>query len=105
MLIENDEIITKERILAEKINHYYPIIVDRSCGVRPTKLDLLSTSLNDNESVTDAINVLNIFSKVYEIVLKNKLVSALNDYMPPFISAYREGCSIQHVPVKIVEKI
>ena len=51
------------------------------------------------------VNVLNIFSKVYEIVLKNNLVSALNDYMPPFISAYREGCSIQHVPVKIVEKI
>ena len=55
MLIENDEIITKERILAEKINHYYPIIADRSCGVRPTKLDLLNTSLNDNESVADAI--------------------------------------------------
>ena len=51
------------------------------------------------------VDVLNIFSKVYEIVLKNKLVSALNDYMSPFISAYREGCNIQHVPVKIVEKI
>ena len=32
-------------------------------------------------------SVLNIFPKVYETVLKNKLVSALRGYMTPFISS------------------
>ena len=31
--------------------------------------------------------VLNIYPKVYEIVLKNALVSALSEYMFPFVSA------------------
>ena len=42
------------------------------------------------------VSVLNIFSKVYEIVLKNKLVSALSEYMFPFVLAYRERYSTQH---------
>ena len=48
------------------------------------------------------VSVLNIFSKVYEIVLKTKLVSALSDYISPFISAYREGYSTQHVLVRLM---
>ena len=48
--------------------------------------------------------MLSIFSKVYEIVLKNKLVSALSDYMSPFISAYREGCCTQHALVRLFEE-
>ena len=47
--------------------------------------------------------MLNISTKVYEIVLKNKL-SALSDYMSPFISAYRKGYSTQHVLVRLVEE-
>ena len=47
------------------------------------------------------VNVLNIFSKVYETVLKNELVSALTDYMSPYILAYREGYSTQHVLVRL----
>ena len=46
------------------------------------------------------VSVLNVFSKVYEIVSKNALVSVLSDYMSPFISAYREGYSTQHVLVR-----
>ena len=45
------------------------------------------------------MTVLNIFSKIYGIVLKNELVSVLSDYMSPFIAAYREGYSTQHVLV------
>ena len=48
------------------------------------------------------VSALNIFSKVYEIVLKTKLVSALSDYISPFISAYREGYSTQHVLVRLM---
>ena len=39
------------------------------------------------------VSVLSIFSKVYEIVVKNALVSAFSEYMSPFISVYREGYS------------
>ena len=50
------------------------------------------------------VSVLNIFSKVYEIVLKNAIASALNEYMYPFISAYREGYSTQHVLLRLIEE-
>ena len=50
------------------------------------------------------VSVLYIFSKVYEIVLKNELVSAFSDYMSPFISAYRDGYSTQHILVRFTEE-
>ena len=34
-------------------------------------------------------------------MLKNALVSALSEYISPFISAYREGYSTQHVLVRL----
>ena len=52
---ENDEVITEEKILAEKFNNHYTFIVERSCGVRPAKLDLVNNALNENESVIYAI--------------------------------------------------
>ena len=54
-ITENDEVITDEKILAEKFNNHYTNIVERSCGVRPKKLNLVNISLNENESVIDAI--------------------------------------------------
>ena len=54
-LTENDEVITEEKILAEKFNNHYTNIVERSCGVKPTKLNLVNNSLNGNESIIDAI--------------------------------------------------
>ena len=44
-LIENDEVITEEKILAEKFNNHYTNIVERSCGVKPTKLNLVNNYL------------------------------------------------------------
>ena len=46
------------------------------------------------------VSVLNIFAKVYEIVLRNELVSALSDYMFTFISAYKEEYNTQHCLIK-----
>ena len=58
-----------------------------------------------NKSYDDKpASVLNIFSKVYEIVLKNELVSALNDNMSLFVLAYREGYSTEHVLVRLIEE-
>ena len=39
------------------------------------------------------ISVLNCFSKVYENILKTKLVEKINNLFSPFISAYRESCN------------
>ena len=38
-----------------KFNDHYGNIVERFCGVRPTKLNLVSNSLNDKDSAVDAI--------------------------------------------------
>ena len=53
-LTQNDEVMTEENILAEKFNDHYTNITDRSCGVRSTKLNLVSSSLNGNESAIAA---------------------------------------------------
>ena len=50
------------------------------------------------------MTVLNIFFKVYEIVLKSALVSVLSEYVSHFVSAYREGCS-QHVLVRLIGEL
>ena len=54
-IIENDEVITEEKILAEFFNNHYTNIFERSCGVRPTKSNLVNNSLNENESIINAI--------------------------------------------------
>ena len=54
-LIKNDEAISEEKILAEKFNDHSTNIVERSCGGRPTKSNLVHNSLNETESVIDAI--------------------------------------------------
>ena len=43
------------------------------------------------------VSILNTFSKIYEKVIKDQLVSGLDKYLSAFISAYRKGYSTQHV--------
>ena len=43
------------------------------------------------------VSILNTFSKIYEKVIKDQLVSGLDKYLSPFISAYRKRYSTQHV--------
>ena len=50
------------------------------------------------------VSILNTFSKVYEKVIKGQLVSGLDKYLSPFISAYRKGFSTQHVSTRLVEE-
>ena len=40
-------------------------------------------------------SILNTFSKIYEKVIKDQLVSGLDNYLSSFISAYRKGYSTQ----------
>ena len=60
---------------------------------------------NKNEiSSFRPVSILNTFSKIYEKVIKDQLVSGLDKYLSPFISAYRKGYSTQHVLTRLVEE-
>ena len=44
------------------------------------------------------VSVLNTFSKTYESVIKkNQLISVLNNIFSPYLAAYRESYSTQHI--------
>ena len=50
------------------------------------------------------VSTLNTFSKTYEKVIKDQLVSGFDKYLSPFISAYRKGHSTRHVLTSLVEE-
>ena len=50
------------------------------------------------------VSALNIFSKMYEKVLKNMLVEKMNDHFSPFFAAYRENYNIQHVLIRLLKE-
>ena len=47
------------------------------------------------------VSILNTFSKIYEKVIKNQLVSHFDKYLSPFTSAYRKSYSTQQVLVRL----
>ena len=50
------------------------------------------------------VSILNTFSKIYEKVIKDQLVSGLDKYFSPFISVYQKGYSTQHVLTRLAEE-
>ena len=50
------------------------------------------------------VSVLNTFSKIYETIIKNHLVSEMKNHFSPFISAYRKNYSSQHVLIRLIEE-
>ena len=50
------------------------------------------------------VSLLSVFSKVYEKVLKESLVSGMNEYASNYISAYRANYSTQHVLIRLLEE-
>ena len=74
-LIENDKVITHEKILAEKFNNHYRNIVKGSCGFKPTNLNLVNNSLSENESIIDAITC-HFCNHPSVIVIKSKFMFA-----------------------------
>lgn len=72
--MENDEVITEQIILAKKINDLCTDIVERSCRVRPTKLNLVNSSA---------------------CILHDLVIAKLNGYglgrsLPKYINSYLE---------------
>ena len=50
------------------------------------------------------VSVLSVFSKIFEAVIKNQLALYLENIFSPFLSAYRENYSTQHVLIRLVEE-
>ena len=50
------------------------------------------------------VSVLNTFSKVYEIIIKNHLFSLMNNHFSSYLAAYRQNYSCQHVLLRLIEE-
>ena len=50
------------------------------------------------------VSILNVFSKIYEKVIKNQLMSYFEKYFSPFMSAYRKSYSTQQVLIRLLEE-
>ena len=62
---------------------------------KPDKYDVLSYR---------PVSILNVFSKIYEKVIKNQLMSYFEKYISHFISAYRKSYSTQQVLIRLLEE-
>ena len=62
---------------------------------KPDKYDVLSYR---------PVSILNVFSKIYEKVIKNQLMSYFEKYFSPFILAYRKSYSTQQVIIRLLEE-
>ena len=82
-----------------------------SKGVFPDNAKIASVSPIDKQSddknkVSNfrPVSVLSTFSKIYEYVIKNQLISVLNNIFSPYLGAYRESYNTQHVFVRLLEE-
>ena len=48
------------------------------------------------------VSLLNCFSKVYENIIKCRLVDSMYNNISPFISAYRKNYNTQHVMIRLL---
>ena len=49
------------------------------------------------------VSVSSIFSKMYEKIVKNFLISKVEHYFSPFISTFRKSLSIEYVFIRLLE--
>ena len=61
---------------------------------------------NDKNKVSSfrPVSFLNTFSKIYESVIKIQLSSVLNNIFSPYLAAYRESYSTQHILIRLLEE-
>ena len=50
------------------------------------------------------VNVLSVFSKIFEAIIESQLALFLENVFSPFLSAYREHYGTQHMLVRLVEE-
>ena len=76
----------------------------------PTKVVKLASDFQSADDKYDIsnfrpVNLLNCFSKVYENIIKCRLVDSMYNNISPFISAYRKNCNTQHVMISLERKM
>ena len=49
------------------------------------------------------VRVLNFFSKIYKLAIKNQIVIGTENYLSPLVSTYRKRYNTRHVITKLVE--
>ena len=49
------------------------------------------------------VNLINTFSKIYQKIGKDFLISKMEHHFSPFISAYRKSFSTEHVLIRLLE--
>ena len=50
------------------------------------------------------VSILNTFSKIYEKFAKNLLVSNIEEFLSPFLAAYRKSYNTQNVLIRMVQE-
>ena len=51
------------------------------------------------------VSILNVFSKMYEKILKNQLIPYLDKTLLLFVAAYRKAYGTQHVLIRMMEEL
>ena len=97
------EILSTPLSIAIKNSLKYGVFPDDAKTASVTPLDKGKPNKNEIFNFSP-VSILNTFSKIYEKVIKHQLVSGLDKYLSPFISAYRKGYSTQHVLTRLVEE-
>ena len=50
------------------------------------------------------VSVLNVFSKIFEKVMKEQITTYMNSHFSPYLSAYRKNYGTQHVLMRLLEE-
>ena len=79
------------------------IFPDNAKFAMVSPLDKGTSNKNDISNFRP-VSILTTFSKIYERVTKKLIDEVMNKYVSPFISAYRQNYSTQHVLVRLLEE-
>ena len=63
------------------------------------------TSKNNYIMKFEPVSILTTFSKIYGTVTKKLVDEVMNKHFSPFVSAYQQNSSIQHVFMCLLEKL
>ena len=91
-------------ILTKSINTSIKTNIFPEKAKTATVIPLDKGKLNKNEiSNFRPVSVLNVFSKIYELVIQEQLTKTVEELFSPYISAYRKNYSTQHVLIRLIE--
>ena len=91
--------------LADAINDIISKGIFRGNGKIPS-VSPIDKQFDDKDKVSNfrPVSVLNTFSKINESAMKNQHNSVLNNIFSPYLTAYRESYSTEHVLIRLLEE-